>query len=68
MTYRQGNKVDRECEICHKSIEIGCWMLDLFREENAEGGERVRWVHESCARRAIEAWLRKKWEKNKEIP
>ena len=62
MTYRQ-DSVERRCEICYQTIEVGQWMLDLFREESSQEGSAVKlcWIHESCGRKAIEAWLRKKW-------
>jgi hypothetical protein len=65
MTFKQ-NDVARECEICHRQIERDSWMLDLFREEHARGEEHLCWVHEKCARRAIETWLKKKREKSEE--
>ena len=64
MTFQQ-NSVKRDCAICVKPILPGFWMLDLFRQASAKEAatERVEWVHESCARAAIEAWLKKKREK-----
>lgn len=61
MASRQ-DAVERRCEICLKLIELNAWMLDLFREESAVEGAtlRVCWVHERCARLAIQSWLLKK--------
>ena len=64
MTYRQTD-VERKCEICQGPIEEDQWMLDLFRTESSlEGSEmKLCWVHEDCARSAIQTWLKKKWKK-----
>ena len=64
MTYRQ-DYVERKCEICQKPIEKDQWMLDLFRQESLRPNANVHvcWVHEDCAREAIQTWLRKKWAK-----
>jgi len=35
-------------------------MLDLFREESAQGEGELCWTHEECARIAIQSWLMKK--------
>ena len=64
MTYRQ-TTVERKCEICQKQIEKDQWMLDLFRTESSLEGSKVKlcWVHEDCAKEAIQTWLKKKWKK-----
>ena len=64
MTCRQ-NDVEKRCEICQKPIEKDQWMLDLFRQESSQPSPNVCvcWVHENCAREAIETWLKKKWAK-----
>ena len=62
MTYRQ-NSVTRRCEICLTPIEDGEWMMDLFRDQDVEVGSHVCWVHEKCARKAMERWLTRKREK-----
>ena len=68
MSYRQ-NDVERKCEICQKPIEKDQWMLDLFRQESAQPDAAVHacWVHESCARSALEVWLKKKWSKPADV-
>lgn len=62
MTYRQ-DTIARNCSICKKTILQMEWMLDLFR---AAEGRIIEWVHEDCARSAIETWIRKKEERANE--
>jgi hypothetical protein len=64
MTYRQ-DSTERKCEICSQTIETDQWMLDLFR---ASPSEQVCWIHEACARKAVETWLKKKWLKTPASP
>ena len=59
------NQVSRVCEICVRDIQEGEVMLDLFREESAKQNPefRVKWVHLTCAKTAIQTWLKKKRDK-----
>jgi hypothetical protein len=66
MTYRQSGKVDRGlCPVCKAGFKQDEWMIDLFRAESAVEGSarRVIWVHEDCARRALERWVAAKEKK-----
>lgn len=60
MTYRQ-NEVARTCAICDKPILPDEWMMDLYRSSASPGPALpVEWVHENCARKAIEVFLTKR--------
>ena len=60
MTYRSNGAVERTCAICEKPIVEDDWMMDIFRDCVLDGSAVVEWVHERCARRAIETWIEKK--------
>ena len=60
MTYRSNGAVERACAICEKPIVEDDWMMDIFRDRILNGSAVVEWVHERCARRAIETWIGKK--------
>lgn len=60
MTYRQ-NEVARTCAICDKSIVKDEWIMDLYRSTANPGpAQKVEWIHENCARKAIEVFLMKR--------
>jgi hypothetical protein len=61
MTYRHDGATYRECAICERAIRTDDWMLDLFR--TGSGNVKVEWVHENCARDALEVFLQKKRER-----
>jgi hypothetical protein len=60
VTYRSNGAVERACAICEKPIVEDDWMMDIFRDRVLDGSAVVEWVHERCARRAIETWIEKK--------
>ena len=60
MTYRSNGAVERSCAICEEPIVEDDWMIDIFRDRLLDGSAVVEWVHERCARRAIETWIEKK--------
>jgi hypothetical protein len=68
MSYVQ-DKVSRTCRICEKLIELDERMIDLFRRSFGKPNEKydVCWVHEKCARAALEKFLVKKWEREEAL-
>jgi hypothetical protein len=60
VTFHCDGAVERTCAVCETPIVEGDWMMDLFRDRILTGRAVVEWVHERCARRALETWIEKK--------
>jgi len=60
VTYRSNGAVERTCAVCEEPIVEDDWMMDLFRDRILTGSAVVEWVHERCARRALETWIERK--------
>ena len=68
MACYEQNNTPRTCSICAREILRGEKMMDFFRESSAKGtGEKVEWCHLLCVELAIERWIRKRREANKQI-